>query len=324
MLQGADLPGAMLRSAVFLCTLSRAVYGEFEDLKKEIFTAESTGRWKGQADVHVPMLHLDEIKGGGWDATVHTTHVKQADHYIGKHWVEDGAGNVIFQVDFSPSDDSPLNMDKNQTSVFKVPKGTKEPLTTYAWCNTHGTWAHTWTGVQLWHFNEDVRYDEHGNEIKEEEEPEMEGFDYKQPHEVPVHAEVSAEDLKEFKTHVYTAEVPGQWKGKASTHVPDLEMFPVKGGGWVAELLTAHGKDQSHFISKHWIEDGKGKVLGVVDFDINDNGEHNVAEKQASKFHVPKDAAEPLTTYAYCNLHGTWAHTWTTLSLAHFSENDEL
>jgi len=314
----------MRRSVVFLCSLSATAYGAFEDLKKEIFTAENTGRWKGQADMHVPMLHLDPVKGGGWDAMIWTTHGKQPDNYIGKHWVEDGDGHVVFQDELS-LEDTPLNRDQNQTSMFKVPKGTKDPLTTYAWCNMHGTWAHTWTGVQLSHSEEDVRFDEHGNEITEEYDvPDVPGVNYKKPHEVPVHAKVSAEDLKEFKTNVYTAEDPGQWKGKASLHVPDLEMHPVSGGGWIAELETTHGKDAADFISKHWIEDGKGRVLGVVDFDIKDDGEHNRAKKQASKFHVPKDAAEPLTTYAYCNLHGTWAHTWSTLSLAHFSEQDEL
>lgn len=253
-----------------------------------------------------------------------TTHVKKADHYIGKHWVEDGDGIVILENDFSPDDDNPNNTNGNQTSVFKVPKGTKDPLTTYAWCNVHGTWAHTWTGVQLWHFEEDVTVDEHGNEIKEDEAL-PEGMNYKQPHEVPVHAKVSAEELKEFKNDVYTAESPGQWKGRASNHVPDLEMHPVLGGGWIAELETTHDKDPSDFIRKHWVEDGKGIVLGVVDFDINDDDEHNRHGRQASKFHVPSDAAEPLTTYALCSLHGTWAHTWSTLTLAHYgSDQDEL
>lgn len=309
----------------FLCSLPATVNGEFEDLKKEIFTAEKTGRWKGKSDAHVPMLEMEPIKGGGWDAVMTTTHGKAADHYIGKHWVEDGDSQIVYAGDFSPTDDNPLNMDKNQTSIFKVPKGTKEPLTTYAWCTVHGTWAHTWSGVQLSHYYDDVKFDEHGNEIKEEEPEVDDGIEYAKPHEVPVHAEVSAEDMKEFKKQVFTAEAPGQWKGKASQHVPDLDMLPVKGGGWVASLETIHGKDPANYILKHWVEDGKGRILGVVDFDINDEGEHNRDGKQASKIHVPKDAAEPLTTYAACSQHGTWGHTWSTLSLAHHgSEQDEL
>merc|ERR1740130_2127783 len=99
-----------------------------------------------------------------------TTHVNSETHYIGKHWVEDGEGNAVALQEFSPTDDNPLNGHKNQTFEFTVPKGTTSPLTTYAWCNMHGTWAHTWTGIELWHFQDDVKVDEHGKEIKEERE----------------------------------------------------------------------------------------------------------------------------------------------------------
>merc|ERR1711908_204007 len=116
--------------------------------------------------------------------------------------------------------------------------------------------------------------------------------------------------MGEFKTKVYTVEEPGQWKGKSGEHVPMLDLHMVEGGGWVAELETNHGKEPSHFIQKHWIEDGAGTILGVVDFDINDDSENNRHGKQVSNIHVPSSAQEPLTTYALCNQHGTWSHTW--------------
>jgi len=312
----------MFGSIIILSSLFIAARSAFEELKKDVFTIEKTGRWKGKSDAHIPMMDLEPTKGGGWHGWMWTTHVKQADHYIGKHWVEDGAGTVIQDNDFSFADENPLNMDKNQTTHFKVPKGAKEPLTTYAWCNVHGTWAHTWSHVQLWQADEDEEGDEHGKD--DESEPKG-GMTYKKRFEVPHHPKVTAEDMKEFKTTVFTVEAPGQWRGKAGAHVPMLDLHPVEGGGgWIAELETTHGKDAKDFISKHWVEDGAGNVLGVVHFDINDDSDTNQPKKQASKFHVPRGAREPLTTYSYCNLHGTWAHTWSTLSLDQHHTDDEL
>lgn len=319
----------MLGSVIFLCGLSNVARGAFEDLKKEIFTVENTGKWKGKSDEHIAMLDLEQIKGGGWHGVMWTTHPKTDKHYIGKHWVEDGEGNVVAEQDFSPDDDNPLNQNRNQTTKFKVAKGTSDPLTTYTWCTLHGTWSHTWTGVQLWHFEDDVKVDEHGNEIKEEE-PEDQGaassMERLKPHEVPQHAKVSAEEMKQFKTTIYTVEAPGPWKGKSSDHVPMMDLQPVEGGGWVAELETNHRKDVADYIAKHWIEDGAGTVLGVVNFDIDDDSDNNAHNKQVSKFHVPKGAVEPLTTYAHCIKHGAWAHTWDGISLDHGfgGDKDEL
>lgn len=315
----------MRSSAFFLCSLCTLVHGVFEDLKSEIFTVENTGKWKGKSDSHVPTLDLEPIKGGGWHAVMWTSHVKLDDHYIGKHWAEDAEGNLVMSHDFSSNDDDPLNVNKNQTTKFNIPKGTQGPLTTYSWCNLHGTWAHTWSGVELWHFQDDVKVDEHGNEIPEEESDD--GLKHVPRHEVPVNVKVSAEDLKEFKTNVYTAEAPGPWKGKSSDHVPSIDLHPVEGGGYIADLETTHAKDPAHFISKHWVEDGAGNVIGVVDFDFNDEGEHNQHKKQVSKFHIPPGTAEPLSTFAFCNKHGAWSHTWSTVTLdhgTHHAPSDEL
>lgn len=309
---------------LFWWNLCAVVFGSVEQLKQRIYTVDDTGEWRGKADAHIPMLDMDVVRGGGWNARMWTTHQKTDSHYIGKHWVEDGDGHLIHEKDFSPTDDNILNQEKNQTSLFMVPKGTKEPLTTYAWCTVHGTWAHTWEGVQLSHFEEDVKFDEHGNEI---EEPEDEGAPLKKPHEVPVHDKVSAEDLKHLKEEVFTVEAPGRWRGKSGLHVPNMDLHAVEGGGHIAELLTEHGKDDTHFITKHWIEDGAGAILGVVNFDESAQDPNVIAnelKRQVSQIHVPKGAKVPLTTYANCNVHGTWAHTWSGVDLDGFSGSDEL
>jgi len=338
----------MLVPAIFLCSLVAVAYGRppsprppvtqattneattndkvgastaYEDLKKTVFTSEKTGKWHGMSDKHVPELNLEPVKGGGWDAWMSTAHGKQDHHYIGKHWVEDGNGKVLASTEFSPTDNNPLNRHNNQTTKFRVAKGTAEPLTTYAWCNVHGTWAHTWNVIQLWHFeDDDVKVDELHNEIKEKaDQPTGDGSAQalQNPAEVPQNVKVSVEALQEFKRKIFTVEAPGKWRGKSATHVPSLDLQPVEGGGWIAEVETTHGKKKLDFISKHWVEDGAGTLLGVVDFDFSDSGKNNQPNKQVSKFHVPKDAVEPLTTYALCILHGTWAHTWTVMSLEH-------
>jgi len=317
----------MLGSLVLLCSFCAIARSSFDDYKKEVFTVEKTGKWKGKADSHVPVLDLDPVKGGGWTAQMSTTHVKTDTHYIAKHWVEDGDGNVIASQEFSPADDNPLNAHKNQTTKFKVAKGTREPLTTYAWCNLHGTWAHTWE-VQLSHWEDDVKVDEHGNEIKAKEEDATDGpkgqtANMKKASEVPQNAKVDADEINKLKKKVFTVEQPGQWKGKATAHVPSLDMEPVTGGGWIAEVTTEHGKDISNYIMKHWIEDGAGTILGVIDFDINDETDSNRAGNQVSKFHIPRGAVEPLSTFAHCSSHGTWSHEWTTLSLEHTVGSEE-
>lgn len=291
--------------------------GAFEELKKQVYTVEKTGKWSGESDTHVPMLDLVHIKGGGWNAMMYTTHGKADKHYVAKHWVEDGDGNVIVSTEFSPTDNNPFNVHNNQTTKFKVRKGIAEPLTTYAWCTVHGTWAHTWNVIQLWH-NDDSEPDELHKEVKEiEAESKHHGRAQMQnPAEVPQNAKVSAEVLSGLKKKVFTVDEPGKWRGQFATHVPSLDLQPVEGGGWVAQLETTHAKVKTtDFISKHWVEDGSGALLGIIEFDFKDGSKNNAHEKQVSKFHVPKDAVEPLTTFAYCNRHGTWAHTWNTMSL---------
>jgi len=320
--------GTMFGLIVALSSLFVVVQSEFEDLKTEVFTVEKTGKWKGKADAHVPMLDIEPIKGkgGGWDGKMWTTHVLRDEHYIKWHWVEDGDGNLIYKHELGPTIGEDLDMDLNQTSVFTIPKGTKDPLTTYSWCTVHGTWAHTWNHVSLYQADEEEeKVDEHGKKI-EEDEMNKDGMTYKKRSEVPQHPKVNPEALKEFKEKVFSVEAPGQWRGKSGEHVPMLDLHPVeRGGGWVAELETSHGKDPTDFIMKHWVEDAAGKVLGVVDFGVEDEGETNKHGRQVSQFHVPRGAKEPLTTYAHCKQHGTWAHTWSTLPLEqHHGDDGEL
>jgi len=93
---------------------------------------------------------------------------------------------------------------------------------------------------------------------------------------------------------IYTAAVPGQWEGKAGSHVPQVTFQP---GG--AELFTQHGMAAEHWIDAQYIKDQDGNLIAFAAHAGTD------AEARAS-FTLPEGTTQ-ITAYSHCNLHGDWS-----------------
>jgi len=58
---------------------------------------------------------------------------------------------------------------------------------------------------------------------------------------------------------VYTASAPGQWDGKAGSHVPQVTFRPGS-----VELFTNHGMSPEHWISAQYVKDQDGNLIAFA------------------------------------------------------------
>ena len=93
---------------------------------------------------------------------------------------------------------------------------------------------------------------------------------------------------------LYTAAAPGQWEGKAASHVPQVTFQP---GG--VELFTDHGMSPEHWITAQYVKDQDGNLIAFTGHEGTD------AEARAS-FTLPPGTTQ-ITAYSHCNLHGDWS-----------------
>lgn len=93
---------------------------------------------------------------------------------------------------------------------------------------------------------------------------------------------------------IYTAAAPGQWEGKAGSHVPQVSFQP---GG--VELFTDHGMSPEHWITAQYIKDQDGNLIAFTGHEGTD------AEARAS-FTLPAGTTQ-ITAYSHCNVHGDWS-----------------
>ena len=101
---------------------------------------------------------------------------------------------------------------------------------------------------------------------------------------------------------IYTKARPGVWKGKEGGHIPVVEA--EKDGKKVTLAVeTNHGMSEEHYIVRHTVVNGNGKVLGAKTFSWKDEP---VSEFE---FELPDKAdckCQDLYVMSYCNLHDLW------------------
>ena len=105
---------------------------------------------------------------------------------------------------------------------------------------------------------------------------------------------------------IYTKAQPGVWKGKEGGHIPVVES--AKDGNKITLAVeTLHGMSEEHYIVRHTVVNGNGKVLGAKTFSWKDE------PASEFEFEMPdKDdcKCKDLYVMSYCNLHDLWlAHT---------------
>lgn len=101
---------------------------------------------------------------------------------------------------------------------------------------------------------------------------------------------------------IYTQARQGVWKGKAGSHVPLVEVKKVDGKIKLS-LQTKHGMSERHYIVRHTVVNGLGKVLGAHTFHWDDEpvSEHEIEIPPADC-----GKSHQLFAMSYCSLHDLW------------------
>lgn len=93
---------------------------------------------------------------------------------------------------------------------------------------------------------------------------------------------------------IYTAKKPGKWKGKAGSHAPI-----VKVAGGKVTVKTDHGMKSGHYIVRHTLVTGGGKVVGENTFKSR-------TKEAVSTFKLPGGVSGKLYATSFCNKHDFW------------------
>jgi desulfoferrodoxin (superoxide reductase-like protein) len=98
-----------------------------------IYTKDHQGVWKGKSGSHLPQLNA-ERSGDKLKLTVTTKHGMVASHYIVRHTVVDGSGEVLGAKTFNWKD-KPVS-----TYEIDLPAGGKRGLFVMSYCSKHDLW----------------------------------------------------------------------------------------------------------------------------------------------------------------------------------------
>ena len=97
---------------------------------------------------------------------------------------------------------------------------------------------------------------------------------------------------------VYTEAQQGVWKGKAGSHLPNVQAEKADGKVKVT-VETKHGMSEEHYIVRHTLVTDCGKVLGAKTFHWDDEPVSEYAVELSG------DCKQVFVT-SYCNLHDLW------------------
>ena len=92
---------------------------------------------------------------------------------------------------------------------------------------------------------------------------------------------------------IYTAAIPGKWKGKEGSHAPQVTVADGK-----ISIVTKHPMSEDHFIVRHTLVLGDGTVVGAKTFTPTDT--------PASSYDLPPGYKGKLYCTSFCNLHDFW------------------
>lgn len=93
---------------------------------------------------------------------------------------------------------------------------------------------------------------------------------------------------------VYTRENPGKWAAKKGSHAPEVSVKGKK-----VTITTVHPMMEKHYIVRHTLVSGDGKVLGEKTFYPSD-------PKAESTYDIPAAYTSTLYATSFCNLHDFW------------------
>jgi len=112
-------------------------------------------------------------------------------------------------------------------------------------------------------------------------------------------AETAEPEVETEAEPIYTAEDPGAWEGKESSHIPVIAYEKTETGLTVTVTVN-HVMDPEtpHYIEWVKLMDGDGNLLGEADFEATDEIAQGVFELTS----VP----EKLVAQERCNVHGIW------------------
>jgi len=98
----------------------------------------------------------------------------------------------------------------------------------------------------------------------------------------------------------YTAESPGRWSKKVSSHLPKLEKQVGADGGLVVKVTTNHDQHgYVHYIVKHQLLDANYRFIAETMFDP----EKDAAE---SSYSLPAGYKGMVYALSLCNKHDLW------------------
>jgi superoxide reductase len=92
---------------------------------------------------------------------------------------------------------------------------------------------------------------------------------------------------------VYTEDTPGKWAKKVESHLPT-----VKVDGSKITITTDHGMSEKHYIVRHTLVSGDGKVLGARTFSPDD--------EEAVSIYKVEGKHPVLYATSFCNKHDLW------------------
>ena len=99
----------------------------------------------------------------------------------------------------------------------------------------------------------------------------------------------------DFSGLIYTRENQGMWKNKAESHVPQIKI-----DGDQITLTTDHGMSETHYIVRHTLVYGNGKVIGSKTFYPTD--------EPVSTHTLPANYKGKLYATSFCNKHDFWVN----------------
>lgn len=97
------------------------------------YSTSEPGRWKGKAGSHAPVVNVEGNK-----VSIETKHGMAEAHYIVKHTLVTGTGEVLGEKVFYPK------KDKKAFSTYEI-KGNHKELYALSFCNLHDLWVTEFT-----------------------------------------------------------------------------------------------------------------------------------------------------------------------------------
>ncbi len=92
---------------------------------------------------------------------------------------------------------------------------------------------------------------------------------------------------------VYSKQSPGKWAKKTGSHAPVVHIESGK-----VRMVTNHGMSSKHYIVRHTLVLGDGRVIGGKTFLPTD--------KPASSYTLPAGYKGPVYATSFCNQHDLW------------------